>query len=257
MPVDNHIYDTPGDIWWEETSQAGILRTGINPARVGYLRDVIERAGIDPVSSDALDVGCGGGLMAEDVARSGFRVHGIDPSAPSIETARRHAAQAGLEIDYSVGTGEQLPFADDSFDVVYCCDVLEHVDNIDRVIAESARVLRPGGLYFYDTINRTLPAKLVMIKLAQEWNATSWMQPNTHDYSQFIKPAELRACLHRHGLAEQQSTGLAPSSPPKLLLQVRKLKKGRITHAEAGRRVPFRRTRDKSMLYCGYAIKAG
>ncbi len=257
MPVDNQIYDTPGDIWWEETSQAGILRTGINPERVGYLREVLERAGVDPAGRHALDIGCGGGLMAEEVAHLGFQVHGVDLSGPSIETARRHAAESGLEIEYSVATGEQLPFPEESFDLVYCCDVLEHVDNVDSVIAESARVLRPGGIYFYDTINRTLPAKLVMIKLAQEWSATSWMPPSIHDYNQFIKPAELHAYLQQHGLTPQESIGLAPSSPLKLLLQVRKLKKGRITHAEVGRRAPFKRARDKSMLYCGYAIKTG
>lgn len=255
MPVDNQIYDAPGDIWWEESSPAGILRTAINPERVAYLREAIDRLGIDPAGLEALDVGCGGGLMAEDVARLGFRVHAIDPSAPSIETARRHATESALEIGYQIASGEQLPFESERFDLVYCCDVLEHVDDIGAVIAESSRVLRPGGIYFYDTINRTLPAKLVMIKLAQQWTATSWMPPNTHDYNKFIKPAELRACLARNRLHEEHSTGLAPSSPPNLLLQVRRLKHGHITHAEAGRRAPFRRTRDKSMLYCGYAVK--
>jgi 2-polyprenyl-6-hydroxyphenyl methylase/3-demethylubiquinone-9 3-methyltransferase len=254
LPIDNRLYDADGDIWWDETRPLSTLRTAINPGRVGYLQDVISRIGMEPSACDALEVGCGGGLMAEEVARLGFRLKGVDPSSPSIETARRHAVASGLEIEYSVAAGEKLPFSDDSFDLVYCCDVLEHVDELDAVIAEAARVLKPNGIYFYDTINRTLPAKLVMIKLFQEWSATSWMPPNLHDYDKFIKPAELRGCLARAGLQEQECVGLTPSAlPPKLLFLLRKLKKGEISPAEMGRRTAFRRSRDKSMLYSGYA----
>jgi 2-polyprenyl-6-hydroxyphenyl methylase/3-demethylubiquinone-9 3-methyltransferase len=209
MPVDNQIYDAPGDIWWDESQPLNSLRTAINPGRVGYLREVIDRAGLDPGSSEALEVGCAGGLMAEEVARIGFSLSGVDPSAPSIDTAQRHAIQSGLEIDYHVACGEALPFADGTFDLVYCCDVLEHVSDLDGVIAETGRVLRPGGIYFYDTVNRTRAAKLVMIKLFQEWSATSWLPPDLHDYRQFITPPELRRCLTRDSTNTRASV-----SPP-------------------------------------------
>jgi 2-polyprenyl-6-hydroxyphenyl methylase/3-demethylubiquinone-9 3-methyltransferase len=256
MAVDNQIYDAPGDIWWDESQPLNSLRTAINPGRVGYLREVIDRTGIDPASSEALEVGCGGGLMAEEVARIGFTLSGVDPSAPSIATAQRHASQTGLEIDYRIARGESLPFADETFDLVYCCDVLEHVSDLNAVIGEAARVLKPGGTYFYDTVNRTRAAKLVMIKLFQEWSATSWMPPNLHDYRQFITPPELHRCLTRHGLHQQETVGLAPSAePPKLLRLLRQLKKGKITPAELGHQTPFKKSSDQSILFAGYAIK--
>jgi len=256
MPVDNQIYDAPGDIWWDESQPLNSLRTAINPGRVGYLQEVIDRTGTDPASSEALEVGCGGGLMAEEVARIGFSLSGVDPSAPSIDTAQRHAIQSGLEIDYRVARGEALPFVDRTFDLVYCCDVLEHVSDLDAVIAETARVLKPGGLYFYDTVNRTRASKLVMIKLFQEWSATSWLPAGLHDYRQFITPPELHRCLTRHGLDQHESVGLAPSAaPPKMLRLLRQLKKGNITPAEFGRQTPFKKSSDRSILFAGYATK--
>src|SRR5690242_4673237 len=150
MPVDNTIYDNPNDIWWDERGILSPLRTMMNPGRFGYFRKILtETLGIDPHGKTALDVGCGGGLLAEEFARLGFAVTGIDPAEPSLGTARAHAAASGLEIEYQVGRGEHLPFADTSFDVVYCCDVLEHVDDLDRVIAEIARVLKGGGVFMY------------------------------------------------------------------------------------------------------------
>lgn len=105
--------------------------------------------GRDPTGLRALDIGCGGGFLAEEFARLGCRVVGVDPSKISIETAGRHAAGAGLDVTYLVGAGEQLPVADSSFDIAYCCDVLEHVSDLDSVIAETARALKPRGVYFF------------------------------------------------------------------------------------------------------------
>src|SRR4029077_14954625 len=139
--------------------------------------------------SHALDVGCGGGLMAEGGTRLGFRGVGIDPSAGSIATAEAHARASGLEIEYHVGRGEELPFSDGSFDLVYCCDVLEHVAEPERLIAEASPVLRAGGVYLFDTINRTIPSRLVMIKLFQDWGPTRFMPPKLHDWRSFIKPS--------------------------------------------------------------------
>jgi 2-polyprenyl-6-hydroxyphenyl methylase/3-demethylubiquinone-9 3-methyltransferase len=131
----------------------------------------------------------------EEFARLGCQVTGIDPSEPSLATAKAHAKQSGLDIDYRVGIGEDLPFPDETFDIVYCCDVLEHVNDLVKVIAEISRVLKKDGVFLYDTINQTLPSKLVMIKLFQEWSSTSFMPANTHGWNMFIKPRALQQLI--------------------------------------------------------------
>lgn len=121
---------------------------GVTRGRFEYFRDLLTGPlGRDPAGLRALDIGCGGGFLAEEFARLGCRVVGVGPSEISIETARRHAAGAGLDVTYLVGAGEQLPVEDSSFDIAYCCDLLEHVSGLDSVIAETARVLKPRGVY--------------------------------------------------------------------------------------------------------------
>jgi 2-polyprenyl-6-hydroxyphenyl methylase/3-demethylubiquinone-9 3-methyltransferase len=257
--VDNEIYNRHGDIWWDDNEVLSLLRLCLNPARFGYFSRILRAdIGIDPGERTALDVGCGGGLLAEEFARLGCRVTGIDPSEPSLETARAHARRSGLDIEYVPGAGESLPFADASFDIVYCCDVLEHVDDLEQVTAESARVLKPGGVYLFDTINRTVLSNLIVIKLLQEWEWTSFVPPNLHAWEKFIKPDELRACLSRHDLALREVKGMKPRAGPlTLFLLVRRLKKGKIGLAEFGRAVPFLETWNTSVSYMGYALKGG
>jgi 2-polyprenyl-6-hydroxyphenyl methylase/3-demethylubiquinone-9 3-methyltransferase len=257
MPVDNQLYDRLADTWWNDESVLSLLRTSLNPARFGYMRRVLtQEMAIDPRGRTALDVGSGGGLLGEEFARLGFRVTGIDPSAESVATARAHAEHEALRIDYVVGAGEELPFEDASFDVAYCCDVLEHVNDLDRVLAETARVLKPGGVYLYDTINRTRRSRLVLIKLMQEWRSTALMEPNLHDWEMFIKPAELAAALSRAGLEPCHTVGLGPArNPISMLLDMRRRARGDMTFREFGARNKFREMRDKSMLYAGHAVK--
>ena len=257
MPVDNELYNRPRDIWWDEREPLSTLRTMVNPGRVGYFRSVlIERLGRDPHGLCALDVGCGGGLLAEEFARLGCAVTGVDPSEPSLETARAHAAASGLAIDYRTGSGEALPFDDAAFDLVYCCDVLEHVADVERVIAEIARVLRPGGVFLYDTVNRTLLSRLLIIGVAQEWSATQFLPPNLHDWRMFIKPAELHAILARHGLIARGVVGLAPALNPLALLRALYLfRRGHLSYGQVGARLRFRVSRDRSASYAGYALK--
>ncbi|MBW8874578.1 MAG: 3-demethylubiquinone-9 3-O-methyltransferase [Acidobacteria bacterium] len=254
MPVDNQLYDTMADSWWDEAGFLHVLR-GLNPARFGYMRRVlVEELGIDPRGRKTLDVGCGGGILAEELARLGCEVTGVDPSEQSLEAARAHARQEGLAIDYRRATGEALPFPDATFELAYCCDVLEHVTDLRRVVAEIARVLRPGGLFFYDTINRTLRSKLVMIKLFQEWDWTSLMPPNLHDWRMFIKPEELTATLAGSGLQNQGLTGFKPTaSPLQIFRLLRARKRGKISYLEAIRRIDLRESSDKSILFMGWA----
>src|SRR3984957_16477941 len=171
--VDNGVYDRLGGTWWDETSPLNVLHGSITPGRFAYFRDVlVRRFGAGAGGLRVLDIGCGGGFLAEEFAALGCRVTGVDPSPVSIEAARAHAAERGLRIDYRVGAGEELPVPDTAFDVACCCDLLEHVSEVDRVITETARVLEPGGVYLFDTVNRTRTSKLVAIKAAQQWPLT-------------------------------------------------------------------------------------
>lgn len=258
MPVDNELYDRLSDTWWSDDGTLSLLRTGLNPARFPWLLSTLTRTlGREPRGLATLDVGCGGGLLAEEFARAGCRVTGVDPSSRSLQAARAHAAATGLEIDYRPASGEQLPFDDGAFAAVYCCDVLEHVEDVAATLGEIARVLQAGGVFLYDTINRTLRSRLVMIKLMQEWDATRCMEPNLHDWSMFIKPAELRAQLQGAGLRPcEEVVGIAPGANPLALFRaLRARRKGAIDFVELGRRMAMRESRDRSILYAGYALK--
>lgn len=258
MPVDNELYNRLYETWWDENTILGSIRTGLNPGRFSYFKQVLlEKLRIDPQGKKALDVGCGGGLLAEEFARLGCTVTGIDPSEPSLETARRHASASGLRIDYQVGAGERIPCEDGSFDIVYCCDVLEHVNDLGRVIAEIARVLKKDGVFLYDTINRTFPSKLVMIKLFQEWHATSFMPPHLHDWKMFITPEELRTHLVQQGLELREVQGLKPGAHPLILIALlRQHKRGKLPLVEFSKRLQFQQSKDTSILYAGYAVPA-
>ena len=170
--ADNTLFDSLSDSWWSENGYFNMLRWFINPWRVPYFKATIVENGIDPRDASVLDVGCGGGLLAEEIASMGFRVTGIDQSEKSIDVARMHSEQNGLAIDYRSGSAEELPFGNGSFSMVTCCDVLEHMRGWERVLREIGRVLKPGGILFYDTINRTAMSKLIFIKIAQEWRLT-------------------------------------------------------------------------------------
>jgi 2-polyprenyl-6-hydroxyphenyl methylase/3-demethylubiquinone-9 3-methyltransferase len=258
MPVDNAIYDRLADSWWDERGFLFTLKA-LNPARFGYMRRVLlDDLRLAPAGRRVLDVGCGGGFLAEEFARLGFRVTGVDPSRESLAAARRHATAAGLQIDYQSGIGEALPFPDASFDVVYCCDVLEHVADLARVVAEASRVLQPGGVYLYDTINRTPASWLAVIFLLQELPWTKLMPPRLHDWRMFIRPDELRRLLEREGLSPRDLTGLkARGNPFGIVRALRARTRGTLSYAEVIARMDIAESPDTSIQYIGYARKRG
>jgi 2-polyprenyl-6-hydroxyphenyl methylase/3-demethylubiquinone-9 3-methyltransferase len=257
VPIDNTIYDKPGDIWWDESQAFSALRTMINPGRVPYFRGVlVEKLHLDPHGLRALEVGAGGGLLTEELAKLGLAMSGVDPSERSVATARAHAARYALPIEYLVGVGEHLPFEEASFDVVFCCDVLEHVQDLRQVITEIARVLRPGGVFLYDTINRTLFSKLAIIKLAQDWPLTRFVPANLHDWQMFIKPGELKTTMARYGLRNKDVVGLRPGANPlAMLLGIGRLKTGKASYGALGREFAYKRCKGTMGSYMGYAVK--
>jgi 2-polyprenyl-6-hydroxyphenyl methylase / 3-demethylubiquinone-9 3-methyltransferase len=256
MPIDNDLYNRMGEGWWEEENPLNILH-GITPGRFAYFREILtNRLGLDPGDLRALDIGCGGGFVAEEFARLGCQVVGVDPSEVSIETARRHAAATGLDVDYRVGTGEQLPVADGEFDLAYCCDVLEHVADLDAVISETARVLKPEGIFLFDTPNRTLASKLIVIKVMQEWRLTRFIDAALHEWAMFIKPEELVMILSRHGLRIGEIVGLGPRLNKRLvLLNFIRANRGSISYGELSRRLDAGQVKNTSISYMGFATK--
>ncbi|MBY5932528.1 bifunctional 2-polyprenyl-6-hydroxyphenol methylase/3-demethylubiquinol 3-O-methyltransferase UbiG [Tateyamaria omphalii] len=197
------IYDNVAADWW--TGNVKWVRTLRNmvPGRLRWFDTHIDWAG-----KDVLDLGCAGGFMAEALAERGGRITGIDPAAQAIEAARIHAKAMARDIRYDVGVGEKLPYPDYSFDAVVCVDVLEHVEDLETVLAEVARVLRPGGMFLFDTINRNPLAKFVTITIAED--VIGLLPKGTHDPEMFIKPAELRDMLLRTGFEVGAQSGLGP-----------------------------------------------
>jgi len=257
--VNNDVYRRLGHAWWDDdVGEFSTLRFFVNPVRFGYFKRIlVQERGPTQSGLALLDVGCGGGILAEEFARAGLRVTGVDPAPESIQTAQAHAAASGLAIEYRTGSGEQLPLPDASFDVVACCDVLEHVDDVDRVIGEVARVLKPGGLFFFDTINRTVISKIAMIKVMQEWRSTAFVGSNCHVWERFITPAELRLMLARHGIEQRDLRGIVSRcNPLAAWLNFRRRAKGQISFRELGQRLAFCEGDDLDVSYMGYAQRS-
>jgi 2-polyprenyl-6-hydroxyphenyl methylase/3-demethylubiquinone-9 3-methyltransferase len=256
--IDNAIYDRVSTTWWDEDGFMSLLRTSVNPPRFEYFRKaLIERLQLDPYGLRVLDVGCGGGLLSEQFAAMGCDVTGIDRSVPTLEAARRHAEATGLSIRYLEGSAESLPFDAGTFDVVCCCDVLEHVDDPDEVVREISRVLKPGGAFLFDTINRTLKSKLVAIKLAQDWRLTRLIPRDVHVWEKFIRPNELAHLLDKHDMQQSEFAGLSPAMNPLVALSALVQNKlGRMTFAELGTRIKLKQSSDLSISYMGFALRS-
>lgn len=203
MRNDLTIYDKVADRWWSDEVRWVRTLKNLVPVRLKWFNRHIDWRG-----KAVLDLGCAGGFMAEAMTALGAHVTGIDPAADALEAARRHARNSGLGITYDVGVGEALPYDNASFDAVVCVDVLEHVADLNKVLAEVTRALRPGGLFLFDTINRNPIARFATITLAE--NMLRLLPRGTHDPAMFTKPRQLRDALESTGLMPGPMTGLGP-----------------------------------------------
>ena len=200
---DLSIYDDVAANWWSDDIRWVRTLKNMVPGRLAYFDRFIDWQG-----KAVLDLGCAGGFLAEALDDRGAIVTGIDPAQDAITAARAHAEEAGRTIRYDVGVGEALPYSDAQFDAVACVDVLEHVTDLQQVLNEVARVLKPGGQFFFDTINRNPIARLAVITMAED--VLRLLPKGTHDPTMFITPAELKAGLRAAGLDVGQITGLGP-----------------------------------------------
>lgn len=187
--------------WW---NQQGALKTlhHINPARMDFIRNQINLT-----QQNTLDVGCGGGILAESLAQAGANVTGIDMADDILAVAREHANTQQLSINYQQTTAEQ--FANKhagEFDVVTCLELLEHVPEPASIVASCSKLLKPGGHVFFSTLNRTAAAYLFAIVGAEY--VLKLLPKHTHQYDQFIKPSELNQWARAHQLQLQSMTGL-------------------------------------------------
>ncbi len=255
--IDNDLYNDKKNQWWQADSPLYLISSSFNPARISYLRKkLITELNINPQGKLALDIGCGGGFLCEELARVGFSVTGIDPSEQSIQIATNHSNISGLQINYIIGTGEALPYDNSSIDFVFCCDVLEHVRDLPKVISEISRVLKPGGLFFYDTINRTWLSQLIAINILQVWQSWAIAPPNLHVWKMFIKPKELRLLLEENNLEWKDPIGLMPNTAfPFVLHNLRKRSKGELSYKDFGEKIWMKESKVTSLMYIGFAIK--
>ena len=192
-----------------------------NPIRLVYISDhVAERFGRDPREARPfeglriLDIGCGGGLLCEPMARLGASVVGADAAATNIEVARLHAEQSGVSIDYRNTTAEDLAEAGEKFDVVLNMEVVEHVSDVDFYIAKCAEMVKPGGIMFIATINRTLKA-LGLAIIGAEY-VLRWLPRGTHQFHKLVRPDELEKALgaDRHDDHRSYRRRLQPACRP-------------------------------------------
>lgn len=188
--------------WWDPNGRFKPLHQ-INPLRLDYIANRVEMK-----SAAILDVGCGGGLLAEGMASRGATVTGIDRSEKALGVATAHAAQTGVEVQYVYNDAESWAESHaEGYDAVTCLEVLEHVPDVPRTIAACANMLKPGGTFFFATLNRT-PVSYLKAIIGAEY-VLGWLPKGTHQYSKFIRPSEMVHAVRLAGLEVEEIRGMS------------------------------------------------
>ena len=193
-----------GATWWDPRGPMATLHK-FNPVRLAYIRDqATEHFGCDAKKLDCLkglrilDIGCGGGLLSEPLARLGADMVGVDPAEKNIAVARAHAEESGVAVDYRASTAEDLAAGHEHFDVVLAMEVIEHVVDVAEFVATCASMVKPGGLMIAATLNRTLKSFALAIVGAEY--VLRWLPRGTHQWDKFVTPTELEAAFEAAGL---------------------------------------------------------
>ncbi len=211
-PAEIARFDALGAQWWDEKGKMAPLHA-MNPARLGVVRDALVRhfgrddKALRPLSGlGIVDIGCGGGLLSEPLARMGAQVTGIDPAPGNIVVASRHAQESGLAIDYRPVTAEQLSATGARFDAVLALEVVEHVADVGLFVRTAGEMVAPGGLLVLSTLNRT--ARSFALAIVGAEYVLRWLPRGTHRWDRFIRPDELEAILAAAGFTATETVGV-------------------------------------------------
>jgi 2-polyprenyl-6-hydroxyphenyl methylase/3-demethylubiquinone-9 3-methyltransferase len=211
-PAEVARFDAIAKTWWDQKGPMAVLHK-FNPVRLGFVRDLAcERFGRDPKAMNTLDgltlvdIGCGGGVLSEPLARLGAEVTGLDPAPTNIAVARAHAQRSGLAIDYRQETIEALVAQGKTFDIVLAMEVVEHVADVEAFVTACCQAVKPGGLLVMATLNRTLKSYALAIVGAEY--VLRWLPRGTHDWNRFVTPGELGDAIEANGLELGESTGV-------------------------------------------------
>lgn len=206
-------FSAMADSWWDPAGKFRPLHR-LNPVRVGYIRDkVCAHFDRDPAAPQPLeglsliDIGCGGGLLSEPMARLGAATTGVDATPRNVEVARLHAEQTGVKVTYLNCAAEDLVAQGKQFDVVLAMEIIEHVADVDAFLGACSKLLKPGGLLFLATMSRTVKSYAVAIVGAEY--VMRWLPKGTHDWNRFIRPSEMARGLRHHGLQIAELTGVS------------------------------------------------
>src|SRR5688572_4984813 len=201
-----------GAQWWNPRGPMAALHK-FNPVRLGYIRDqAVAHSSRDPKKLDCLsglrilDIGCGGGILSEPLARLGAQVVGADPSEENVAVAAAHAKDSGVSVDYRATTAEDLATQREQFDLVLAMEVVEHVTNVDGFVAACASMVKPGGLMIAATLNRTMKSFALAIVGAEY--ILRWLPRGTHQWDKFVTPEELERALVAGGLGVTAERGV-------------------------------------------------
>ncbi len=214
-PAEVERFSRIADEWWDPAGKFAPLHR-LNPVRIGYIRDRVAAhwrrdalSGHPLEGLSLLDIGCGGGLLSEPMTRLGARVTGVDASARNVAVASLHAERQGLAVDYRQGTAEALAAEGARFDVVLALEIVEHVSDVDLFLRSCGEMVKPGGLLFLSTLNRTAKAWALAIVGAEY--VLGWLPRGTHDWKKFLKPSEVARGLRAGGIEIDDIVGVVYS----------------------------------------------